>query len=300
MNIDSTMHEIPASTKAESLQHDAYWRLSALHDYESITKKNLMAALKADGYDFLAAASKQVMVEQSMRVQCGQLRYESCTREELLKFVKDKKVEDVQPDHRSIQHFAFRLRQADGKRTFRYLHLPAELRERIAKYYLREFGDRTLTCPTQPPLARTCKLLRREVLPLFYQRCQFRLQFSLMYDNANEVRWRIPSDTSAWIKGMEPDHFACIRRLVLEETFVSRSWFQSRFQIKVLLAADGTHKVSAISLQKDGWFFDTKQCEKGMSELMDEVGSREGPNRLLVNDVYRMRTVLEESCTLER
>lgn len=81
-----------------------------------------------------------------------------------------------------------RLRQADENQQFtRFLDLPAELRNRIYYFYDAHF-DECLICPTKPPLARTCRQLNQELLPLFYSQHQFGIELKRIRSNASLTR----------------------------------------------------------------------------------------------------------------
>lgn len=158
-----------------------------------------------------------------MRLQCGKTNYESCEDFELRRFVHDRKLLTVAaPLQQIIKRDVLieLLKTADDQQSFdKFLDLPPELRERIAKYYIREFGA-ALTFPTQPPLARTSRLVRREVLPLFYQRCVFELH----YEGISGNRIKPCSKTLEWLHALGPENFASIRRLYLKANEDARSF----------------------------------------------------------------------------
>lgn len=67
------------------------------------------------------------------------------------------------------------LEERDDNEVFtRFLDLPPELRNRVYEYYNAPFS-KGLVVPTQPPLARTCRIIRAEVLPVFYATHVFEL-----------------------------------------------------------------------------------------------------------------------------
>ncbi|KAK5171377.1 uncharacterized protein LTR77_004521 [Saxophila tyrrhenica] len=73
------------------------------------------------------------------------------------------------------------LIKADNERQFsKIFDLPPELRVLIEEFHLSDFARRWgLLCLNQPPLARTCRLLRNDVLPLFYSHCKFIISFDI-------------------------------------------------------------------------------------------------------------------------
>jgi hypothetical protein len=72
------------------------------------------------------------------------------------------------------------LLTADQEITFpKFMDLPAELRVKVEEYYIAGLQEKcdALLCPAQPPLARTCKMMMKEVLPLFYSNSHFAIAF---------------------------------------------------------------------------------------------------------------------------
>ena len=103
--------------------------------------------------------------------------YDRCSDEELERFAKARHVESTPkrvrgPDGKFIQSSRVgkieALEARDDEPEFhRFLDLPAELRGRIYDFYDAGFS-KVLRLPTKPTLARTCRLLRQEYLPIFY------------------------------------------------------------------------------------------------------------------------------------
>lgn len=70
------------------------------------------------------------------------------------------------------------LERADEDATFRFLDLPAELRVHIYEDHLRSLDTDVARFIAPLPLTQVSNLVRQEVIPLFYQFCTFRLDFS--------------------------------------------------------------------------------------------------------------------------
>ena len=69
----------------------------------------------------------------------------------------------------------------DAPEFHKFLALPPEVRLIIYDLYMADFPQ-TLRNPVQPPLARTCKVVRHELLPAFYKRHTFEINFDY-YDS---------------------------------------------------------------------------------------------------------------------
>jgi hypothetical protein len=122
--------------------------------------------------------------------------HHECTQSELRKFATDRNIIAAceKPSKSSLVHL---LLDADKVRTFSKLFdIPPELRQSIYEYYVGDFGEtycpyleslrmHALVDAPQPPLARVCRLLRHEVLPVFYSQCRFQVEF---------IRSRRPKD----------------------------------------------------------------------------------------------------------
>ncbi|EME44805.1 hypothetical protein DOTSEDRAFT_35165 [Dothistroma septosporum NZE10] len=79
-------------------------------------------------------------------------------------------------DRLNQRHLVKALEAADDNIVFsKLVDLPAELRCRVYYFYVAAFPAK-LYSPAQPPLALTCKLLRSEVLPVFYDTICFGLE----------------------------------------------------------------------------------------------------------------------------
>ncbi|KAK5110762.1 hypothetical protein LTR62_005639 [Meristemomyces frigidus] len=99
----------------------------------------------------------------------GLLIYETCTRSELRRFCCQRLI--ALPREAAIntdKTLIAALRVADDQATFpNFTDLPTELRLHI---YAIDFASLPpLEAPAQPPLTQTCRLLRKEALPVFYE-----------------------------------------------------------------------------------------------------------------------------------
>lgn len=112
------------------------------------------------------------------------------------------------------------LKAADAAWTFRFLDLPAELRNRI--YHYSVVNERGLVRPIQPPITRVCRQLRQEALGIFYARnCfVFTITGALRYPDgtpfyAEEEDTHDQRDVS-WMSSIGANNVAMIRSVILD------------------------------------------------------------------------------------
>ncbi|KAK3055359.1 hypothetical protein LTR09_003913 [Extremus antarcticus] len=174
----------------ESNSFDTYWRLASI---SRPTDEDLRQSLSDVGYDPPKTRAREELVE---LIQADSFRFIAYSRllyDELLTFIVDRKlpftvVSSLERHKigaplsfaRSKEMLVETLIDADRTRQFTKLfQLPTELRDRVFEYYVSDFNrDTGLYRPSQPPLARTCRALREDVLPIFHQLCKFRVEFT--------------------------------------------------------------------------------------------------------------------------
>lgn len=195
----------------ESSSLDTYWRLS---NHDSTSVKELRKRLRSVGCTPNSRITKEALVEFTHLVERGLLCYDPCTKSELLSFAKARKVEiETNEGRKSLIQ---KLKDADENATFeKILDLPAELRNHIYEAYLAEFAEQ-LDCPSQPPLARTSRQMRAEVLPLFYGTKTFRFHVTKRFKRNNDtdgilkLTLEFPIRTYAFINSLEEKHISRI------------------------------------------------------------------------------------------
>lgn len=150
-----------------------YWRL---HDYSSLDKESLSTRVMALGTDQAnLPGTRSQLVEILERHERGQICYDRYS---------DQQLEDlsrsigwaVRPLADGLLWYWTHLRliealqeaDDDGRVFGKILSLPAELRLQIYEHHFATYPE-TLVTPAQPPITRTCRLIRREALPLFYK-----------------------------------------------------------------------------------------------------------------------------------
>lgn len=280
------MHTIPPAPPKHHT-NDRYWRLRALHEYGEYTKGALQRLLEKDGCK--VKGLKEDLQNASLRLQCGKTNYESCEDSELRRFVHARKLLTVAAPLQQVINRKVMidlLKTADDQQTFdKFQDLPPELRERVAKYYLREFSS-ALIFPTQPPLARASRLLRKEVLPLFYQRCTFELHFERVPGSGIKPCSR----TLEWLYSLATDSFASIRNLsfkVGHDAGVCESL--SEFCVTMKLGAPLSKDYNLLIVKEK---LRRKVNRKSFDRFLQSIVSREG-GKFEQNDIYLLRDALE-------
>ncbi|KAK5138325.1 hypothetical protein LTR08_003386 [Meristemomyces frigidus] len=149
---------------------NSYWKLP-LHDYHYTTVKALKERLQNEGYRIVSSFRKSILVALAQKSDRGLPCYDGCTMDELVKFATDRGV--LLSGKPTTKAIAEALKHEDTQRTFdRFNDLSAELRVRVYSFHMAGVPQMLLS-PTQPPIARTCKLVRSESLPVFYSECNF-------------------------------------------------------------------------------------------------------------------------------
>lgn len=128
------------------------------------------------------------------RLECldrGVPHYPSFTKEELLGFVKARKLNrGLKPTFRALtthHGLATLLMNRDKKPSFdRFMRLVPELREVVYEQYIDTLPRQPDTL-TPPPLAEVSKDVRADFLKLFYRRSDFQLAFLQGMDEQNNV-----------------------------------------------------------------------------------------------------------------
>jgi hypothetical protein len=152
----------------------AYWQLP---DFDSPTRQELHQGLSHHGREISKSSNKTQLVYQHERLARSLPSYAKCTTPMLLGFARDRALVSSTGYTPSRWELVDLLLSADEDTRFeRFIELPPELRGRIYEYYVDGFSD--VVCSLRPPpLALTSKLLKKEVMPVFYARSVFRLYY---------------------------------------------------------------------------------------------------------------------------
>lgn len=170
-------------------EHDSYWRIND-HARESQRLRQDEKALREEFKQHCTKdhtkQTKQELALLLRRADHGLLCYAHSSVEELKHSIKTRQIRYQDMSGRNIrQHesagpertglYAI-LDQTDAMRDFhRLLELPPDLRAEVYGYYLAPFAEQPLHALTTPPLARLNRLVRSEVLPLFFEQCTFEI-----------------------------------------------------------------------------------------------------------------------------
>lgn len=168
----SSTHVKRMAVKWKGDKHDDYWRLSyATHDKYPTTF--LRTILEKAGYEPKQDMSREALEELIQIKSYRFIGYSKLPKVQLLQYIAQRRIKvGGEPTNRDLVEA---LLEADKDRKFtKICDLPPELRLRICEFYVSDFNrNKGLCCPAQPPLARTNRLFRQDVLPLFYSNCRF-------------------------------------------------------------------------------------------------------------------------------
>ena len=275
---------------------DSYWQLES---YDLATVAQLKRMLRTAGCHSLSGLCKSELVKHKQRMDCGLLYYRNCTMAEVQEFARDRHLTMLNTFYRSRWNAIETLTKADKDLIFgRFLDLPAELRNRIYRYYSHAFGE-TLTTPAQPPLARTCRQIRNESLPVFYRSHSFGIAFQSRYG----LVYQPAQDTTAFLLNLSPESVSEIHSLSLTMGHVG-SWdgyvVQTEPQFRYSIEIDKTGDKYELRLDWEDTFtmYDGDGTRAGVEtnlrRVLDNVCGRNGTKKLKLADVYAMRTAMEK------
>ncbi|GIZ43349.1 hypothetical protein CKM354_000658100 [Cercospora kikuchii] len=153
---------------------DNFWKLVRRED---LLRPDIMTLLRAARLPVKFSATKEELLQQHICWQRRQLDYGRCTVAELRTFSVQRGIVDSRVARKlRSKELVSKLHEADDGETFnRFLDLPAELRLYIYELYFESFEtqERPLPAPYPIPLAHVSSLLRKEVLPVYYDVCTF-------------------------------------------------------------------------------------------------------------------------------
>ncbi|KAK4549768.1 hypothetical protein LTR36_005069 [Oleoguttula mirabilis] len=296
---------------------DSYWRLN---DYRKNTINDLRKRAKDAGYRVTGSMQKPELVALAHRMDRNMLCYDACTAAELDEFNRNRRT-SRQCFIKAAGVPSTALIMADEWRVFRrFTKLPPELRCRIYAFYVAAFPE-TLTTPSQPPLARTCKLVRKEVLPIFYSQCAFGLNFVRVEPSASSRSARTSrvirptQDTTCFLETLTKENAEDIRNLHV------RAYREPGKNGRVMETPNGTCVISVngsrtgYSTQVHGnlGIVATNDYWQGLQnrrrnavqyeleEVLNAVAVRDGKLMLTVKDIFAFRRALDAvfHCSIE-
>jgi hypothetical protein len=273
-------------------RHDHYWQL---REGYPASKQHLTDILLHTGYEVKKSANKDELQSLVRRAWMGRLCYDKCSHLDLKQFAVARDLVDARkkPTKRWL---ADRLIAGDDNRSFmKIFDLPPELRRLIYEFYISDFNEDSLEEPTQPPLARTCRMMRNEVLPMFYSKCMFDLKFSTMpsHDTSN-VRFRMDPSSFIWLATLAPGCIGDIRQLGIQfkDAAFVLDYKTGAFWVDIDLNA-GSKLCRTDSNDEMGK--KEQQVRSEVRKVLKKVFIRERGKRLTLQDLYDVGSAVERA-----
>ncbi|KAK4901638.1 hypothetical protein LTR27_001410 [Elasticomyces elasticus] len=286
--------------EAKRAAFNTYWTLDPYNNINMIQLKERLATL--DERTTNIKFCRRTLEIYMQRIDRDLLRYDLYEADELLDFaaarritVRDYVTEDTKPATLRRNHAILveQLWHADDNATFPFEKLLPELRVKVYDMYIDGFS-KTLTTPAQPPLARTCRLMRSEILPIFYRRTRFTLTLE-----ANLKSLRFGKDSTIFIETLAPEHLATIREIRFEIIPAAASGCGEVLTLRgngISLVGSGKHPTKIIiakcklSSRFEGW------KQRVINEIRKVVMKMERKDErpvLRTRDLYALRSALE-------
>ncbi|KAK4549770.1 hypothetical protein LTR36_005071 [Oleoguttula mirabilis] len=283
--------------------HDDCWKLSCHRD---LTAKEMREELEARGYHVGSIMDKDRLREHLRRSDLGLMSYYKCTNEELRQLIEARQIDisSYTDKHRigPRQDLTHSLDRADMHPKFHgFTKLPAELRNQIYGYHLADF-QKSIYAPSQPPLSKTCRLIRQEFIPLFYGTCCFEVRLLRICGQRVTMSDRM----LLWLRSTAAEHIALIRHLHLSIAYEKKGMLHAEFDLTDPLVtcsiylgrksktfsiwsshylAQGVQQAAAVARKKE--------MEKNMRAAMARVVRRAGKNNLRIGDIFALRRAVE-------
>lgn len=273
----------------KAAKFDLYWRLNS---ETGETKQQLTDRLLKGGYEVKKSLVRDQLLQLVQRMEFGSLCYDTCTYLELKQFALNRGLitSDRAPVKRALTGM---LTKADDDRTFSKIpDLPPEIRKSIYELYISDFEGRRLWTPSQPPLARTCRLMRYEVLPIFYSKCAFRITFmSTKVASSNQLgaHFRLSDRSYIFLTTLAPQCIGDLRRLQLSFKARHRAipWKLQKFKVD-LRPGETSSKIFVRGRESCGRNL-LQQCKN----VLERVSKREGKKKLRLKDFYDLAVAVE-------
>ncbi|KAK5701801.1 hypothetical protein LTR97_004619 [Elasticomyces elasticus] len=296
-----TWEQLRERREAKRAAFNTYWTLDP---YNNINMSHLKERLETlDERTTKIKFCRRTLEVYMQRIDRGLLRYDLCEADELLDFaaarhitIRDYVTEDTKPATLRRNHASLveQLWHADDNATFPFTRLPPELRVKVYDFYIDGFS-RTLKTPAQPPLARTCRLMRSEVLPMFYRRTRFTLTLE-----AHSKSLRFAKDSTIFIETLTPEHLARVREVefqILPAAAPGGGKIRTlRGTIGIALKVSDKH-TTKISFAKCTIPSRLKGCRQRIIDEIRKVARKmemkDGRPVLRTKDFYALRSALE-------
>lgn len=276
--------------RARTSNFDKYWRF----DHESLSCNQLVVELHKQGRKVAKSSHRSELIREANRTDRGELVYEKQNLVDLKRYILQRRLQLPQSRNSRNQLVAVLKADDDSKVFSKFLDLPPELRERIYEFYIAGF-PRMLEFPSQPTLARTSKLMRKEVLPVFYKQATFRLIFN---KPGNRKALNLSLPTFAWLRAQPTEFDECMRKLAfcisepgdiiigLSEPLIELDSSGTRFTI-----TQAEDRGPSLSLRQGT----LKQEKAYLEKALNAICGSEGKKGIGINEVYLIRKEAEAS-----
>jgi len=156
----------------------------------------------------------------------------------------------------------------------------------VYKNYVAAFED-YVSIPTQPPITRTNRLLRKEALPIFYQSTGFLVHLA----RDRSARLRFSDACMAFMFSLTEHDCALIRnlrfeisRVALVDVNISEDYSAYKLNVPSLASRMGLDEKMAKQ--------ELHAVKQGIEKVMEEIIRREGKVMLEKDDTHSFRAVL--------
>lgn len=308
-------------TESTRQAHDGYWRLSKKR--QDLTAKDIRSHLASRHYYTPHKMKKADLEDNLYRANRGLMSYYNITNDRLRGFLKDRKIDLQQTiiGNRlgTARELIQVLQDADENLKFeKFTELPPELRNMVYEYYFASF-DQPIYAPTQPPLTLTCRLLRKESLPIFYSSSEFLLTFSKTNPLEGE-HLRMPNQLALFIHNTSLANFATIQHIHVKVgwasvdrggTAAARERGPGRARDDEYVPEEFASLKLSITIQASEQKYQVRyEAGKNASRrlqrrlqrtqlfgevhrIMQRIVAREGRNPLTKDDIYDLRRAVE-------
>lgn len=287
---------------ASELKHDGYWQLRE-YNFPRHKVKEIKDELEKRNYPIPNSFARPQALENLYRSDRGLLSYYGMTAGQLRKIIKARKIEcnERLGDRRRL---LIRMLQAedDDPKFQRFLNLPPELRNRVYEFYYADLTQ-PIYAPSQPPLTRTCRLLRQETLGMLYSTSTFLLSFPRTLGTL-----QIPNQLGLFIYGTSSLNISAIRHLTirvapshktLDRGFIPEQ--EAELTLNVEFAAEGLDHAVKYHFQLENSPVKNQRAKRAAGrarEIVRAIVARQGKNRLQKDDIFDLRRAVEVGLNL--
>ncbi|EMC97054.1 hypothetical protein BAUCODRAFT_436962 [Baudoinia panamericana UAMH 10762] len=295
------------ATTTTTNKHDDYWKL--IPDQYKMTVKEMRTELQRRNYPVGGITDKGHLRHCLYRSDRGRLSHHTLTNRELRERIASRKIdasEVISKYRKGPREELLRLLEDDDMhpKFHRFSELPPELRVKLYEYYVGEFRQ-PIYAPSQPPLSKTSSLLRRELLPIFYASCSFKIRLTRT-DGRERALVTMPTRMLLFLHGTRPEHFALIKAIHICVAAGPMSFRASgqddlmkvlEMQItlptdeKDAVSVDLPHRDTLTQLSTQSVRF-VRRLDRAVRKLFEAV-MRRGKNKVTREDIFALRRLFE-------